>query len=158
LDKENPVIVVEVAEPNVPSRKADVLAIEEPGNTWYKPMWDYLSVGILPEDKVEARRLKKIAPLYSIFNGQLYKRGYLRPWLRCIPEDMAKAKIVEVHEGLCGSHQGAKTVAKRILRAGFYWPTMQHDTADLVKRCEKCQFHSKLCNIPAYGRVNISGA
>lgn len=27
----------------------------------------------------------------------------------------------EIHEGICGSHQGARTLAKRVLRDGFDW-------------------------------------
>jgi len=35
---------------------------------------------------------------------------------------------------------------------------MQEDAANLVKKCAKCQFHSKLSSIPPYDQISISGA
>ena len=99
-----------------------------------------------------------MSPLFSIFNNALYKRGYLRPWLKCIPQEQADNLIAEVHEGLCGSHQGAKTLSKRILRAGYYWPTMKKDVAQYVKKCPKCQYHSKLSHVPPFEMISIAGA
>ncbi|XP_025702637.1 uncharacterized protein [Arachis hypogaea] len=33
----------------------------------------------------------------------------------------------EVHEGVCGTHIGGRSLASKILRAGYYWPTLQQD-------------------------------
>jgi Integrase zinc binding domain len=66
--------------------------------------------------------------------------------------------LAEVHEGICGSHQGAKMLAKRIIRAGFYWPTLKFDAATLVHKCKKCQFNSKISRIPPYEMIFISDA
>jgi hypothetical protein len=27
----------------------------------------------------------------------------------------------EIHEGICGSHSGARVLAHKVLNAGFYW-------------------------------------
>lgn len=158
LDKDRLVIVIEVLTSSIDVNVAEVFAIEEEGLTWFTPMWNFLMTEVLPGNQLEARKLKKIAPLYSIFDNQLYKRGYLRSWLKCLTEDKVKEMLAETHAGICGSHQGTKTLAKRVLRAGFYWPTIHQDAADLVRKCEQCQFHSKLGNISAYERVNISEA
>jgi hypothetical protein len=67
----------------------------------------------------------------------------------------AKSILEEIHEGVCGSHQGAKTIAFRAFRAGFYWPTVKTDASELVKRCEKCQFFGKVSRIPAQPMKSI---
>lgn len=78
--------------------------------------------------------------------------------MKCVAAEDARRILLDIHEGLCGSHQGAKTLSKRAVRAGFYWPTMQQDAATLVKKCDKCQFHCKLSNIPPYEQISIFGA
>lgn len=115
LDKDRPVIVMEVLTSSIDVHVEQVMLNEEAAVTWFMPMLNFLTTGILPDDKLEARKLKKIAPLYSLFDNRLYKRGYLRPWLKCLREDKAKEMLAETHTGICGSHQGAKTLAKRIL-------------------------------------------
>jgi len=47
--------------------------------------------------------------------------------------------MAEIHEGICGNHAGARTMAAKVLRAGYYWPTIQGDCAEYVKKCAKCQ-------------------
>ncbi|XP_078158896.1 uncharacterized protein LOC144554452 [Carex rostrata] len=130
LDKDRPVIVMDIPTSSITNSGHEIL-VAEIRETWMTPMLSFLTSGTLPEDPLAARRMKKIAPLYSIFNNYLYKRGYVRPWLKCIPEDDAKRILLDIHEGFCGSHQGAKTLAKRAIRAGFYWPTMQQDAVNL---------------------------
>lgn len=56
---------------------------------------------------------------------------------------------------MCGSHQGAKTIAHRTLKVGFYWPTMKEDAKALVKWCVKCQMHSKIPHQPAQPMKSI---
>lgn len=158
LDKDKLVIVLEIPEPSVKGRTLEVFPVEAEERTWYTPIWDFLTTGVLPEDKLEARRIKRIEPMYAIYANQLYKKGYSRPWQKCVREEKASALLNETHTGLCGSHQGAKTLAKRILRAGFYWPTMKKDTTSLVRKCRNCQYNSKLSRIPPYDRTSITGA
>ncbi|XP_074356553.1 uncharacterized protein LOC141696292 [Apium graveolens] len=33
----------------------------------------------------------------------------------------------EVHEGNCGNHSGGGSLALKVLRQGYYWPTMKED-------------------------------
>jgi hypothetical protein len=61
----------------------EVFPIEEI-STWFTPIWEYLTRGVLPSDALLARKIKRISPMYAILNGQLYKRGYLKSWLKCV--------------------------------------------------------------------------
>ncbi|XP_065620355.1 uncharacterized protein LOC136063636 [Quercus suber] len=50
----------------------------------------------------------------------------------------------EVHEGICGNHSGAQSLAHKLIQAGYYWPTMQKDAQAYVMTCDKCQRFSNL--------------
>jgi hypothetical protein len=51
--------------------------------------------------------------------------------------------LSEVHAGVCGGHIGARALVVKVLRQGFYWPTMIDDAAKLVSTCEACQRFSR---------------
>ena len=45
----------------------------------------------------------------------------------------------EVHEGICRNHSKARSLVHKLIRAGYYWPTMLKDVQAFVKTCDKCQ-------------------
>ena len=47
--------------------------------------------------------------------------------------------LVEVHEGSFGTHANGHAMARKILRAGYYWLTMESDCCIHVRKCHKCQ-------------------
>ena len=69
-----------------------------------------------------------------VLNDELDKRGFSQPYLRCVEEEETKYVLEEVHEGVCGDHMRAKSLVRKIMRAGYFWPSMQQDAADFVKR------------------------
>ena len=56
--------------------------------------------------------------------------------------------IEDVHAGLCGAHTGSRAVTHKVLRAGYFWPTMTSDTTEIIKRCRSCQVHSNVLTAP----------
>ncbi|RDY12367.1 hypothetical protein CR513_02859, partial [Mucuna pruriens] len=52
--------------------------------TWMSPLIMYLRDEILPKDPAQAKRLIKEATRYIIIGGELYRRGFSFPLLRCI--------------------------------------------------------------------------
>ena len=81
--------------------------------------------------------------------GSLYKRGFFTPILKCIAGKDADYALREVHEGVCGNHIEARTLAGKVLRQGYYWPTMLRDAIELVKKCKVCQEHAKISRLPS---------
>ena len=61
------------------------------------------------------------------------------PYLTCVDEDEAKYILEEIHEGVCGDYAGPRSLVSKVIRIGYFWPTMQVDAAELVKKCDKCQ-------------------
>jgi hypothetical protein len=55
----------------------------------------------------------------------------------------------EVHEGMCGSHQGAIKMRWMLRRVGVYWPMMLRDCFKYYKGCEQCQKFGKVQAAPA---------
>ena len=60
------------------------------------------------------------------------------PYLKCVDEDEAKYILEEIHGGVCGDHVGPRSLVSKVIWTGYFWPTMQTDAVELVKRCYKC--------------------
>ena len=104
--------------------------------------------GTLPSDTNEASKLRARSARFTIHRGTLYKRGFSTPILKCIGKEDAGYVLREVHEGICGNHIGARTLAGKTLRQRYYWPTMLKDAIELVRKCKACQEHAKISHLP----------
>ena len=113
------------------------------------PIWDYLIGGLLPSDPKEAAKLRTWSTKFTIHKGRLYKRGFFTPIRKCIEGRDADYVLKEVHEGVCGNHIGARALAGKVLRQGYYWSTILRDATDLVKKCKICQEHAKISHLPS---------
>ncbi|GAV68316.1 hypothetical protein CFOL_v3_11819, partial [Cephalotus follicularis] len=100
----------------------DIDVPQEPN--WMTPFINWLRNGILPEDPVEARKLVYRVNRFQFRDWILYKRSFSFPWLRCLNPTEADYSLREVHEGICGNHTGGRTLSHKLLRQGYYWPTM----------------------------------
>ena len=74
---------------------------------WTTSFIAYLRSGILLDGKDVARKLKVQASRFVLIKDVLYKRGFSRPYLRCLSHDKADYVMREVHKGICGNHSGA---------------------------------------------------
>ncbi|XP_017225060.2 uncharacterized protein LOC108201281 [Daucus carota subsp. sativus] len=118
--------------------------------TWMTPLINYIEKGELPEDKGKAQRLKAKAAKFFVEEGTLFRRTYSSPILKCIGPEEAEYCLREVHEGICGDHMSAKGLAYKIIRQGYYWPTIHQDAMEFVKKCKNCQLFS---NVPRVSPV-----
>ena len=105
--------------------------------------------GILLDGKDAARKLKVQALRFVLIRDVLCKRGFSQLYLRCLSHDEVDYVMKEVHEGICGNHSGARSLVHKLVRAGFYWPTMLKDTQAYVKTYDKCQRFSNLIRQPS---------
>ena len=104
--------------------------------------------GIFLDEKETARKLKVRAVRFVLIKYVLYKRGFSRPYLRCLGNEEADYVTREVHEGICGNHSGSRSLVHKLVRAGYYWPTMQADAEAYVRACDKCQRFSNIIKQP----------
>ena len=116
----------------------EVLQVRNEEN-WMTPIISYLKDGTLPEGKDEARKLRVKSVRYILMDEVLYKRGFSQPYLRCLAPDEANYVLREVHEEACGNHSKARSLVHKVVRAGYYWPTIQADAKAYVKVYSQCQ-------------------
>ena len=122
-----------------PSIKGEETQVIQAIDTWMTPIIKYLEEGSLPSNKNEARKLRRHAVRFLLLDGILYRRGHSMPLLRCVSKEQSKLLLEEVHEGFYGDHAGGQSLSKKILRQGYFWPTMNEDSKEYVRKCDKCQ-------------------
>ena len=88
------------------------------------PIVLFLQDGHLPQDVDKDRKIRKRAAWFTILNDVLYKKGFSMPYLRCVDDDEAKYILEEIHEGISGDHAGARSLVSKVIRTGYFWPTM----------------------------------
>ena len=89
-------------------------------NNWTAQLISYLKNGMLLDRKDAARKLKVQASRFVFIKDVLYKRGFSRPYLRCLVPEEAEYVMREVHEGIYGNHLGARSLVHKLIRAGYY--------------------------------------
>jgi hypothetical protein len=99
----------------------------------------YLHNHYEPYNNVERTRMQQRAKAYQIIEEELYKTSVTRPLLHCLSKEEGKDLLTHIHVGVCGGHIGARALAAKVFRQGFYWPSIVDDAAKLVKTCQACQ-------------------
>ena len=117
--------------------------------SWMDRFVKFLTDGTMSNNPPEGQRFRWKASQFVLVNGQLYKRSFSLPLLTCLRLDESDYVLREIHEGICGSHLGARTIARKALRQGYYWLTMHEDALELVKRCDHCQRFTNLQHLPS---------
>ena len=108
--------------------------------SWMDPILQYLESDILPEEKVEVEKIRKKAPWFWLSKDKkLYKRSFSRPYLLCVHPEMSESLLEELHEGICGSHTGGRSLSHRAITQEYWWPNMQKEAQEYVRKCDQCQ-------------------
>ncbi|XP_068476612.1 uncharacterized protein [Phaseolus vulgaris] len=118
-----------------------VCALEE-GDTWMTPYKRYLADGILPAEPEEGKKIKRNAARYTLVDGILFRHGFTHPILTCVSGDECTRIMADLHEGICGSHVGGRSLASKVIRAGFFWPIVREDCVRYAQHCKQCQMHA----------------
>jgi len=108
---------------------------------WYKHIVHYLCFLSCPKslDRTKYRALNIKAHPYVIVEGILYWKDPVGIFLLCLTEDEFTKTIKDYHEKLCGGNYRWKDTTHKILKAGFYWPTLFGDTYKCVRSFQKFQ-------------------
>jgi hypothetical protein len=68
-----------------------------------------------------------------------FRRNYDDILLRCVDENQTPKLMREFHEGICGGHFAPTSTAHKIIRVGFYWPSILRDPYATIRKCVSCQ-------------------
>ena len=100
----------------------------------------FLKDDILPKEIIEADKVRRKATRYWLSENQkLYKRSFSGPYLLCVHPDLIESLLEELYKGICGSHTGGRSLAHRAITQGYWWPNMQREALEYVKKCDQCQ-------------------
>ncbi|CAL9003330.1 unnamed protein product [Prunus brigantina] len=132
-----------------PSTRAPLICAIDHSLTWMDPILQFLQNQTLPADPAEARRVRYRSARYLILNGALYKRGFSLPYLRCLTPEEGNYVLKEIHGGICGSHLGARSLAHKAIRQGYFWPSLHTDAQAFTQKCDKCQRFANIPQLPA---------
>ena len=104
------------------------------------PISLYLERDILPAEKFEVQKVRRKAPRFWLSEDiKLYKHSFSGPYLLCVHPEASELLLEELHEGVCGSHTGGRSLSHRAITQGYWWPGMQKEAQEYVKKCDQCQ-------------------
>ena len=88
----------------------------------------FLREDILPEERMEADKTRRKATSYWLSEDhKLYKRSFSGPYFLCVHPELTESLLEELHEGICESHIGGRSLAYRAITQGYWWPNMQRE-------------------------------
>ncbi|XP_037497677.1 uncharacterized protein LOC119371491 [Jatropha curcas] len=110
----------------------------------------YMKDGTFSNDATKEDRsvFRKMALNYVLVDGELYRRAWDGMLLRCVDkegEDIMK----KIHEGVCGTHLSGISLARKIMRQGYFWTQMEGDCVNYVRHSKTCQHHDNKRHLPA---------
>ncbi|XP_025628241.1 uncharacterized protein [Arachis hypogaea] len=95
-----------VKSPSISTMANAYLTLSHQGSSTY-PILQYLLKGTLPEDPKEEKQTKREAANYTVVAGQLYKREFSQPLLKCVETGDTEYILRKIHKGCCDHHVGA---------------------------------------------------
>jgi hypothetical protein len=121
-----------------------ILPVSE--HPWYKDLVYYLQNQICPDDldTHQRRRLCLEYARYVIIGDFLFRIYVDGMLLHCVNNEEERKLLQETHGSSnsvihVGGHFFSKTIAFNIIRKGYYWPSIFHDSCVFSRSCDKCQ-------------------
>ena len=120
-----------------PNENLFLISIKSP---WFVDIANYLSSGKLPSyfSPREKRQVIKQSARYSWITGDIFYTGNDLIIRRCIREDEVIDIFKACHDEPCGGHFADKRTTYKVLRLGYYWPTLFRDAKKYVRSCDSC--------------------
>ncbi|XP_050908449.1 uncharacterized protein LOC127122085 [Lathyrus oleraceus] len=147
-DDEAPKITIDRFEKPAYCNEIDTEGGEE--KPWFYEVKIYLETQEFPEGASvkDKKFLRRFSAKFFLSNGILYKRNHDSTLLRCVDKKEAIEIMEDMHDGIFGTHSSGHTMTKKILRAGYYWSTMEADCYQHSRTCHKCQIYADKVHIP----------
>ena len=97
----------------------------------------FLEKDILFEEKSEAKKVRRKATQFWLSKDiKLYKYSFSGPYLLCVHPEALESLLEKLHEGICGSHTGGRSLSHRAITQGYWWPGIQKEAQEYVKKCD----------------------
>ena len=121
------------------------------GKPWYHDIKAYIKNSEYPfgATNSEKKFIRCLVCQFFLSGEVLYKRNYDSTLLRCVDAPEANYLMEEMHEGLLGAYASGPLLACKIMRADYYWLTMESDCIKHVRTCHCCQAYQDKNNAPS---------
>jgi len=125
----------------------EVKADEKP---WFHDIKVYIKSNEYPPSAMDSEKkfIWCMACQFFLSGEVLYKRNHDSTLLRYVNAFEANHLMEEMHEGLLGAHANGPLLARKIMRAGYYWLTMENDYIKHEGKCHHCQAYHDRKNAP----------
>ncbi|XP_037491266.1 uncharacterized protein LOC105647888 [Jatropha curcas] len=116
--------------------------VESEEEPWFMDILRYMKDGTFSDDATKEDRsvLRKMAVNYVLADGELYRRAWDGMLLRCVGKKEGEELMKKIHEGVCGTHLSGMSLARKIMRQGYFWVQMEGDCVNYVHHCKACQY------------------
>ena len=105
--------------------------------SWVDSIIRFLKEDILPEEKIEADKIRRRATSYWLSEDhKLYKCSFSGPYLLCVHLELTESLLEELYEGIYGSHTRGRSLAHMAITQGYWWPNMQREALEYVRKCD----------------------
>ncbi|GAA0150112.1 hypothetical protein LIER_09123 [Lithospermum erythrorhizon] len=131
-------VYVEIRQTPAYEEATSLPVLEEPKD-WRTSIARYLLTGQLPESITEARKIKNHSLRFYVYGKELYKKSWDGPLLSCVSQEDIPKILAKIHQGWCGSHIGGRSLAVKITRIRYFWPTLVKDAMNFVKKYDVCE-------------------
>jgi len=123
----------------------DTLFVVTTQPEWYAGIVEFLTTQKLPGDwtKEDRRKVRVNSRHFAVVGHRLFRRGADGLLRRCVSEVEVPSILAACHDSACGGHFSGQLTGQKILRAGYFWPTLFKDAHDYVKRCDACQRYAR---------------
>jgi hypothetical protein len=109
--------------------------------SYYNDLKYYLQHGTTPDHlnakQKRALRLKSLQ--YQLVHGILFRKNYDGVLLWCLKKQDVDKVLKDMHDGPVGGHFSGDTTTHKVLRVGYYWPTLFKYAHAYSRSCEACQ-------------------
>lgn len=112
-------------------------------NSWYEEVHHYIKHDTLPShiSMWHKRELHLKSLSYQLVQGVLYRKNNNKILLRCLEAQDSERVLHDMQDGIVGGHFIGNTIAHRVMRAIFYWPTLFKDANSYAHKflvCQRC--------------------
>ena len=90
---------------------------------------------------------------YCIINANLYWKYPINIFLLFLTKSEREGIIDQFHVGICGGHYAWRATTYKILRTGFYWPTLFAQVGEKVRSYTQCQMFAGMQRLATFPLV-----
>jgi hypothetical protein len=90
-------------------------------------------------DPKNRRALRLKYESFHLINDVLFRKNFDGVFLRCLEKEDLEKVLSKIHAGESSGHFSGDTTTHKVLRAGYYWPTLFKYAHTMSHKCIICQ-------------------